>query len=202
MTNVKTDPLPSAFIREHSGQGANTWRLIEAIIAWLDLTHSAAVAVAHPSGSVAAPSPVERTKYVWVCSALGCHREIPSAGRCADHKPEQAPQAEATPAESELTPDDLRRIDAARDRVMSFARSHDPPDDVIRAAEGVTLEPGEYVPESRYAAEPPVEITEPVTARPCNWGSGWCWQFPNYLVRAVRRVAPESAAKPPADREP
>lgn len=55
----------------------------------------------------------------------------------------QPASPDAQPLEAPLSADDLARIDAARDRVMAFAKSHDDPG-VIRAAEGKTLEPGQY----------------------------------------------------------
>lgn len=109
MSNVKTDTLPSDFIREHSGHGANTWRLIESVIAYLDLAHAERVALiarpcqncgghtpgywakhaAPPSDSVAAPSPVEPKR----CSTVWCNRGEHAGAGCSS-EPDQAPQAE------------------------------------------------------------------------------------------------------------
>lgn len=138
--------------------------------------------------------------------------------------PEQAPQAEATPPEptpcancgnpgKAHCPGGPRRLYSYYDGLYCDdcmpakreAREHpEPPDDVIRAAEGVTLEPGEYevVEIAARDEDPGLTIGQRFTLRyslePLSRTGEHIWGTRHTLLTAVRRVAPESAAKPPA----
>lgn len=107
----------------------------------------------------------------------------------------QPASPDARPLEAPLSDDDLARIDAVRDRVMAFAKSHDDMG-VIRAAEGVALEPGEYevVEISIHDVRPCVAIGDLVKIDGLKRASGtppyWRIGGPHdlSLVTAVRRV--------------
>lgn len=75
---------------------------------------------------------------------------------------------------------------------------------IIHAAEGVTLEPGEYLPwptDTEFCGDVPFTVTESLRAEPCDWGSKWCFAQPGGgWVRSVRRV--EANAQPDGERMP
>jgi len=182
MTN--TTQKPSERIRELLG---SDWALssVAAIVQYLDEQ----AAAANPASLQVPLTAEDLTKRVW-------------------HQPEKAPQAEEAPADvfRSLSPEELEKLHpideseirealangtAERESVITGRPVRYPePAGIIRAAEGVTLEPGEYIDienSIRFSAR------KPHTAeREPRFGI-WTW-FVDYgitgFVTAVRRVEP------------